>query len=154
MNFCQYSAITRQSSVIVSQSTGCPCPKRIERRHDGPGQGLHGQHNRWAPSTSPHPLGCTKLTILRTLRWNSHLVLSNSKGSPSVLPLVGLPKAHDGTPRPPTPAGSLVDTYVAGWETKPADPDSVGVRWVDGSTGTGGKNLPDGLGGSGVYLWN
>jgi len=34
------------------------------------------------------PLGCTKLTILLTVRWNSHLVFSNSGESPSVLPLV------------------------------------------------------------------
>jgi len=44
------------------------------------------------------PLGCKKLTILLTVRWTSQLVLSNTGGSPSVLPLVDLPppKASDG----------------------------------------------------------
>jgi len=42
------------------------------------------------------PLGGKKLTIHLTVRWNSHPVLSNSGGSPSVLPLVDLPLASYG----------------------------------------------------------
>jgi len=37
------------------------------------------------------PLGCTKLAVHLTVRWNSHLVFSNSGGSPSALLLVDEP---------------------------------------------------------------
>jgi len=56
-------------------------------------------------ATFPHLISClfavvsllgAKTHHLLTVRWNSHLVLSNSGGSPSVLPLVDLPPASGG----------------------------------------------------------
>jgi len=58
-------------------------------RTAGCGSRAPGSDNTVPPP--PPPLGGKRLTVLLTVRWNSHLVLSNTGGSPSVLPLVDLP---------------------------------------------------------------
>jgi len=72
------------------------------------------------PGEAGLPLGCKKLTILLTVRWHSHLVLSNSGGSPSVLPLVDLPPSKwlERLDSPP-PRGSLRKALLLAWKQLP-----------------------------------